>query len=166
MCKLLHLRESCSQLMVAHPPRLQVVAQYRRMHVTALIVGMIAGSSQWPRCTLAYSPPELAHAVDASRRVTVSAAHDVWALAVMAYEAVAQQQVLHMTGQVFECALGAAQYPWECPEEAQPPAWRQSRLRAVLLPCLSRDTTARPSAAALLERVTCLGHETPSAGRK
>ena len=145
---------------------MQLMAQHHREHITVLMVRTSAGSSQWPRCTLAYSPPELALAVDASRHVIVSASHDVWALAVMAYEAVAQQQVLHMTGQVFECARGVAQYPWECPEEAQPPAWRQSRLRAVLLPCLSRDTGSRPSATTLLERVTCLGHETPSAGDK
>ena len=55
--------------------------------------------------------------------------------------------------------LGSSRFPWELPDAEQPPAWRRSRLRPVLLPCLSRAAAVRPTAAALLADVERLYHD-------
>jgi hypothetical protein len=52
-------------------------------------------------------------------------------------------------------------FPFSCrevPEQQQPYTWKYSRLRALLLPCLSRTPDKRPTAAALVARVTRIGH--------
>jgi serine/threonine protein kinase len=119
-----------------------------------------AGEIKWPRCTLAYAPPEVVAAVDASRHVEVSAAHDMWALGVMAFEAIAGRVAFTMVSDIRECASGRAPYPWELPADEQPPAWRRSRLRGLLSPCLAREPAGRPSAATLLESVARMGDAT------
>ena len=86
--------------------------------------------------------------------------HDVWALALMAYEAIARQTTFTMMSDAFNCAYDHQKYPWEQSLEAQPLAWRQSRLRGALLPCLARDAAQRPTAAALLDSIVRLGHAT------
>lgn len=78
----------------------------------------------------------------------------------MAYEAIVQRPTFTMMSDAFCCAHDKQRYPWEQPLEEQPLAWRRSRLRAALLPCLSRDAAERPSAAALLESLVRLGHAT------
>ena len=77
-----------------------------------------------------------------------------------AFEAIAQRQTLSTMKEMYDCARGTAAYPWELPGAQQPRAWRHSRLRAVLLPCLSRDPDARPAAAELMRSVTRMGHAT------
>ena len=62
------------------------------------------------------------------------------------------------TDDVWRHALGSARFPWELADEEQPPSWRQSRLRPVLEPCLSRAAAVRPTAAALLKSVEQLYH--------
>ena len=55
------------------------------------------------------------------------------------------------------CAQGRAMYPWERPAEQQPQAWRQSRLAELVMPCLARDASQRPSALDLLARLSQYG---------
>ena len=66
--------------------------------------------------------------------------------------------VLRTTDDVWRHTLGSARVPWELPDAEQPPAWRQSRLRPVLKPCLSRAAAVRPTATALLAAVERLYH--------
>ena len=113
-----------------------------------------AGVKVWPRCTLAYAPPEVVAAVHADTHVRVSAKQDIWALGVIGYEAVVQRTALTSTQALLECALGGASYPWEAPDEEQPAAWLASPLRPLLTPCLRRAAATRPRAAALLTSMT------------
>jgi hypothetical protein len=64
--------------------------------------------------------------------------------------------------QVFGCAHGRPPfaYPWEGSSSGLPMAWKRSRLRSQLLPCLARDPAQRPTAAAVLARVMGLGQAT------
>jgi hypothetical protein len=71
-----------------------------------------------------------------------------------------QATTLPTAAQVFAAAHGRALYPWEEPEGEQPRPWRASALRPLLLPCLSRDTAARPSASALAATVQRVGVST------
>ena len=123
---------------------------------------VIAGEQSWPSCTPPYAPPEVAlPALDGGgRQVVVQPSHDMWALGVMAYEALTQTRALTLQRQVVQCAHGDEAYPWEAPVKQQHPAWRGSRLRPILEPCLSRDAAARPSAEATLKAVSRLGHST------
>ena len=114
----------------------------------------------YSQCTLAYAAPEVALAADRGDRAAARAAHDVWSLGVMAYEAIAQRPARASMRDLYECASGRAPYPWEAQPAKQPAAWRTSRLRAVLLPCLSRQPEERPTAAQLAESVTRMGHAT------
>ena len=119
-----------------------------------------AGESKWPRCTLAYAPPEIVVAAKANREVVVSTKQDVWALGVIAYEAIVGSFTLATLNAVIDCATGVAPYPWELPVEAQVAAWRRSRLRAIMAPCLARNPASRPPAAALLAALRSIGHVT------
>lgn len=92
--------------------------------------------------------------------MATAAAQDVWALGVVAFEAIAQRQALPSIRDIRACAAGTEAYPWQLPPEAQPPAWRESRLRRALAPCLERDPAARPSAAALAASVSSMGQAT------
>ena len=118
------------------------------------------GELKWPRCTLAYAPPDIVTAAKANRDVPMTAAQDLWALGVIAYEAVVGAVTFTSVTAIGECASGAAQYPWERPLDAQPSAWRRSKLRALITPFLSRDPDARPSAATLLDALGRMGHAT------
>ena len=116
-----------------------------------------AGHQVWPTCTLPYAPPEVAHAAWASERVTVHPSHDIWALGVIAYEAITRSRALTSQAQIAQCACHLAPYPWEHPPAQQPATWQQSRLQTVLAPCLARDPAARPSAAELCAAFGQLG---------
>ena len=92
-----------------------------------------------------------------NEHVTVHPGHDVWALGVIAYEAITQTRSLTTQNQIAQCAQGHAQYPWEAHSSQQPQEWLQSRLRTVMMPCLQRDAAARPTAAQTHARVARLG---------
>lgn len=83
--------------------------------------------------------------------------HDIWALGVVAFEAVTQSRALTSQAQIAQCVQGGAAYPWEVPPGAQPQAWRQSRLRPLVAPCLQRDAALRPTAAQVHAAVGRLG---------
>lgn len=84
--------------------------------------------------------------------VQVTAAADVWALGVLAYETISQTVMTDATAShASRCANGAAAYPWEAPAVEQCKAWRESSLRLLLERCLNREAGARATAAELAE---------------
>lgn len=87
-------------------------------------------------------------------------AHDVFAVGVMAYEAICHARCAFRLEYIAACAAGDEWYPWELPLRRQPPVWQSSRLRPLLEPCLRRDDAARPSAAALVQSVGRIGQTT------
>ena len=99
-------------------------------------------------------------AYTSGQTVTVAAAADIWALGVMAFEALVGFRAVETTAHVFLCASGGQPYPWDEAElPAAPERWRKSRLRPVIEQCLTRDAAARPTAAqvaAQLERLWVL----------
>ena len=119
-----------------------------------------AGEVRRPRCTPAYAAPEVVLAVDDCHAIAASPAVDMWAFGVIAFEAIARAPALSAISAILRCARGRAAYPWEAPPAQQPRAWRHSRLRALLLPCLAREPAARPNAAAVLASVARIGRAT------
>ena len=113
-----------------------------------------------PTCTLPYAPPELITAACDGTGVQASGAHDVWALGVIAYEAIVQGQALQTQQSILDCADGRAAYPWELPTEQQPVAWRKSKLRSLVAPCLARSADARPHASDVLAAAHRFGQAT------
>lgn len=62
---------------------------------------------------------------------------------------------------ILESSAGRQSYPWDLPPEMQHPAWlKQSRLRALAMPCLSMDPATRPSAAQLLSSIHRMSQST------
>ena len=112
--------------------------------------------SRFPQCTLPYAPPEVVRAALDGTDIVVKPSHDIFSLGVVAYEAITQQRALPKRDDVAQCARGTAQYPWELPAEQQPAAWRSSRLRPLVLPCLARNPQRRPRASAVLSAVSQL----------
>jgi eukaryotic-like serine/threonine-protein kinase len=123
-----------------------------------------AGERKWPQCTLAYAPPDIVCAAKEDRHVEITPAQDVWALAVMCYEATVGAVTFTSVVDIGECAYGRAPYPWERPVQEQPTAWRRSRVRALVLPCLARDPARRPTAPQLIAELGRNGHATPMRG--
>ena len=115
-----------------------------------------AGETQWPQCTIPYAPPEVVCAALDNSLLTVRPSHDIWGLGVVAYEAITQRRALLKRVQVLACARGEEPYPWDVEITEQPRAWRHSRLRPLLMPCLARDPALRPRASAVLEAVSQL----------
>jgi serine/threonine protein kinase len=130
----------------------------RRFPSNCVMTG--AGEVMWPRCTLAYAAPDVVAAVHDNRDITISAAQGMWALGVMAFEALMGTVTLRSRTDVFDCALGRSRFPWEAPESEQPLTWQQSRLRGLLMPCLARDPTRRPTDASLLVCIQRFGNAT------
>ena len=124
-----------------------------------------AGETRRPACTLPYAPPEIVLAVDNDGSALVHPSHDIWSLAVIAYEAITQEALALKTREaVFGCAKHQYSYPWEAPPAEQHKEWRRSKVRALLTPCLARDAAARPSAAQLLAQFDRAGSATYTAG--
>ena len=60
---------------------LSVAAHFHSHNVQPMSYDALrAGSVQWPRCTLAYAPPEVVKGAYANIRIKVATAHDIWAL--------------------------------------------------------------------------------------
>ena len=111
-----------------------------------------------PPCyTPAYAPPEVIRATRSGETVVVDASHDVWALGVIAYEAITGTRALATRPQADACACEGVQYPWEQSEDRMPEKWVRSRLRAIMRPCLDRRAGERPPAAAIAEAVNRMG---------
>ena len=122
---------------------------------------MHAGEHIFPRCTLAYAPPEVVAAYQAGANITVAPAQDIWALGVMAFEALTGGRAVAATQELFLCAAGAKAYPWDSSMLADaPPRWRKSRLRPTIEQCLAHDPAQRPEAQAIVEQVNRLWVQT------
>ena len=90
----------------------------------------------------------------AEQSMTMRPSFDVWSLAVIAFEAVTQSPAFQSHEHALACALGNQPYPWQAADAKQPETWRNSGLKALLLPCLSRDRAQRPCASAVHRAVT------------
>jgi hypothetical protein len=106
-----------------------------------------AGEDVWPRCMLAYAPPDIVAAVRADRNILASPAQDMWALGVMALEAIVHRVTLTTMGDNTDCASGAQAYPWEGEPAAQPPAWRHARAARAVPRARPRAAPGRGAAA-------------------
>ena len=90
----------------------------------------------------------------AEDNVTVAPAHDIWALGVMAFEALTGRRAVGSLEQLFQCARGERPYPWDASMLSEAPErWRKSRLRPLIEPCLAHDAAQRPAAAEIVARV-------------
>jgi serine/threonine protein kinase len=78
---------------------------------------------------------------------------DIWALGVIVYEALAGCRA-HTTAEAHAAAAGAQPYTWE---RDPAPAFAQSRLREIVLACLSRNRNDRPTAHDVLAAVDAVG---------
>lgn len=81
---------------------------------------------------------------------------DIWAAAVISYEVLTHGPALETLDDALACAKGEQSYPWHGESAAQPAPWRGSRLAELLLPCLRRDASRRPSATAVKGAVSQL----------
>ena len=85
---------------------------------------------------------------------------DIWSLGVTVFEALVGPQALRTLlakgGEgVVRRAAGGDVYPWEA---ASPPhSFMTSRLKLLVLACLSRDANGRPSAESILKQISELG---------
>jgi serine/threonine protein kinase len=98
-------------------------------------------------------------AARANTTIVADPSQDVWALGVMAFEAVMRDMALRTKSQCLDCALERSPYSWEQPAEEQPPEWQQSRLHGLIEPYLSRDPRARPSASVIAASMGQLGYK-------
>ena len=106
---------------------------------------------------MAYAPPEVVAAYRCEGTVTVAASHDIWALGVMAFEALTGGRALGSLEQLLACARGDEAYPWDASKLADAPErWRRSRLRPLIEPCLAHDPSQRPAATDRRFRVCAL----------
>ena len=111
-------------------------------------------------CDSAYAAPEVVNAAQASgTHIAAAAAHDVWPLAVCAFEGLSGSAVAAACGGasgVVACARGEESYPWELPEEELPAGWARSAARPLLEGCLRRPAKARLRAAELADKLVAL----------
>lgn len=85
--------------------------------------------------------------------VTVAAAHDIWALGVIAFEALTQLRGFTEASAIYSCADGAQQYPWVNGGSTQ---WQASPLRQLVLGCVATQASERLSAAGVLSVAAAL----------
>ena len=84
----------------------------------------------------------------------MAAAHDIWALGVMAFESIVGRRAIDSLEQLFQCARGEQAYPWDASVlDAAPERWRKSRLRPLIEECLAHEAAQRPTAADIVSRV-------------
>ena len=95
------------------------------------------------------------------------ALQDIWSLGVMVYEAITKGPTFPAglrAADLYAYAAGGRPYPWEAPVQEQNLLWRQSRLRAAVTPCLSRDPAQRPSAKEIIDAIVRMSSATTWAG--
>jgi serine/threonine protein kinase len=124
---------------------------------------LVAGEMVPAAGTLAYAAPELVNALNAQQNIRATPAHDMWAIGVMAYEALSFTRAFptfQAADVIAACAAGRAKYVWEGRMEELAPPFAKSRLCDVVLSCLARNPDERPTAQQLRARVRSLGEVT------
>lgn len=105
-----------------------------------------------PHGSEAYAAPEVVRAMHERAPITAHSAEDIWALGVVAYEAIASTRVFSSVldrGSAALCARGQRRYVWEVPGACSK-AFMRSNMREVVLRCLSRHAADRPAAVTVL----------------
>lgn len=104
----------------------------------------------------------MARAYAARSPVSTDGAADIWALGVIVYEAISGSHAfprLSGTEPILKCAHGGAKYPWEGDGVAGG-AFARSRVRELVLRCLSREPDRRPRAPAVLRAIDRISNAT------
>ena len=125
-----------------------------------ILVLCFTGTACAPRCTLRYAAPEVIAAHLSGGRVTVTAAADIWSLGLIAFELLSGQPAALSEAELYVCAAGGRQFPWEAEpaENGDGGEWARSRLRPVILACLARDPVERASVEALSAKLKAMYH--------
>jgi hypothetical protein len=109
------------------------------------------------------------HKEPSDRSIIVAPTHDIFALGLLAFEAlsgakvfgsaheVATGKALDVTDSIQACACGKQQYPWERPGAQEKHACLRSLLGPVVVQCLHRDASQRPDAKMLCQNIAKLG---------
>lgn len=101
-----------------------------------------------PEILLAVTPGSPAHAL-------ASTSGDVWALGLLAFELLTNERVFPPgtpPEDIHAKLVGGAPLPWEAGAEGVEKRWKKLRgLRRLVLKCLARDPTNRPSAKSLMQ---------------
>ena len=115
----------------------------------------------YPRCSLAYAAPELVRANAEQRNIAADPASDIWALGVVAYEAMSDRGAHRFVSaeQLTESAYGQRDYIWETPE-GNTEQFMRSRACHIVLQCLRREPARRPTAAQLLQAIDRVSNAT------
>ena len=112
-----------------------------------------AGTMRGLSYSLQYAAPEVLAAVEAgATSIATSAAADIWALGVIAYELLTNSRAFGMgstRANVMAQVLGREAAPWEQAPRAVGATLRG--LRRSVMACLQRDPEQRPTAAQLVE---------------
>lgn len=124
------------------------------LHGTALEIRLFAGSEAPLAFSPRYAAPEVIGVYEARQPVIrVSAALDIWALGVMAYELLTDTPVFDKYTQqkdILGQLAGRDYLPWEDPATKEAKLRQLRMLKRSLVKCLARDPAQRPSAAELL----------------
>ena len=100
------------------------------------------------------------------RSVLVHPAHDIFALGIIAFEALAGMKAFGTpldfsrgkaycsVEEMMLCAAGSVPYPWERPVNLQHGQWQKSKLWPLVAKCLHRQAKMRPSAEQLCAQLT------------
>ena len=110
--------------------------------------------------TRAYAAPEVLQSYAARKPIATDPAQDIWALGVVAYEALTDCVVFPPSARAsrdaYAAAHSSAPYPWESGRRDK--QLSQCNLCEVVGACLARDPSARPSAQDLLAHIVRLNN--------
>ena len=130
------------------------------MQQSVQVASCAAGEEASKQCSLAYAAPEVLRSYAARKPIAADPAVDIWALGVVAYEALTDSVVFPPSARASRDACAAAHssapYPWESGRRDK--QLSQCNLCEVVVACLARDPSARPSARELLAHIDRLNN--------